>query len=123
MLEMNGITNLTDRLAVMLLNSHSVTAEDYGPCLKCALGYLADNLLPSTPSDLFLFVKSEHAQQIAMMSWVTRTPNLYILHLDEGDHSSWRMPQWLRPEMLNGEWQWSPGFTGAHYKCGLVGII
>ena len=98
MLEMNGILNRTDRLAVMLLYSHPIEHNSYGPCLKCSLHYYTTNLQPNTPSDLFLFVKPEVIQQISGLSWIRDTPNLYIMQLDDTDVASWKIPEWVRPE-------------------------
>ena len=113
----------TDRLAVMLLYSHNISEPNYGPCLKCALGYYVQNLMPSTPTDLFLFVKPEYSQQIAQISWVTKTPNLYIMHLDDSDESSWKIPEWVRPLKVDNtnvgfNHVWSAGFSNEYRLMG-----
>lgn len=92
------VTDTADRLAVMLLYSHDITDSNYGPCLKCSLALYVENLLPRTDADLFLFIKEEYVQIIAGLPWVKDTPNLYIMILDENDDSSWRIPEWVRPE-------------------------
>ena len=72
--------------------------------------------MPNTPTDLFLFVKPEHSQQITELTWVKKTPNLYIMHLDDSDESSWKIPEWVRPQRVDDtkmgtNWVWSGGFS------------
>ncbi|KAG1661350.1 hypothetical protein FOA52_002464 [Chlamydomonas sp. UWO 241] len=102
------------RLAVMLLFSHPLTDMTYGPCLKTCLQMYASNLLPETPTDIFLFVKQEHLMDIIQTPWITSTPNMYVIVLDETDSRSWKMPTWIRPEDKG----WSGGFT---YEYRLMG--
>ncbi|KAG1655152.1 hypothetical protein FOA52_008357 [Chlamydomonas sp. UWO 241] len=91
----------------MLLYSYALTDLTSGPCLKTALGMYANNLLPGTPSDLFLFVKQAHLQDLVRTPWITSTPNIYLIELDEKDSRSWKMPTWIRPEDKG----WSGGFS------------
>ena len=79
--------------------------------------------MPNTPTDLFLFVKPEHSQQITEISWVTKTPNLYIMHLDDSDEASWKIPEWVRPEKVDNtnvgfNYVWSAGFSNEYRLMG-----
>ncbi|GAX77836.1 hypothetical protein CEUSTIGMA_g5278.t1 [Chlamydomonas eustigma] len=113
LLSRNNLTadDLSKRLAVMLLYSSDVSDPLYGPCLKCSLQRYKDNLLPNNPSDIFLFVKPEHFQNIMERPWVRSTPNLYVMILAEESDKSWKIPEWIRPERDDTKYHWSAGFS------------
>jgi len=104
----NGVSlsSVSERLAVMLLFSHALRDEHYGPCFKCSLISMQENLLKAgTKADFYIFVRPSAIKELASCSWIKNGLNIYILTLDEDDETNWKVPTWIRPVS-----NWSQGW-------------
>ena len=102
-----GVTSTSDRLAVMLLFTHALRDEHYGPCFRCSfLSMQANiNLQGATKADFFIFVRPEVVDEMSKLSWIKSGKNLHILTVDPEDDRNWKVPTWLRPSS-----NWSQGW-------------
>ena len=125
MLMNNGVSNTSDRLAVMLLFSHAMRDEHYGPCFRCSFLSMQKNLMGATKCDFFIFARPEAIKELSSLSWIKGGSNTYILTIDEEDETNWKVPRWIRPESnwsqgwpedyrLMGHWRLGFSFPFAH---------
>ena len=62
------------------VNSVSYLDDDRSKFLKCSILKLQKNLLPSTPSDIFLWVPENATRYLPL--WLSRLTNVYILPIE-----------------------------------------
>lgn len=101
------INSTADRLAILLLYTHSIKNTVNGPCLKYSITQFYKNIQKGgTKADIFLFVKSEWMSAIAALPWIKELSHqVFLIPID--------MEQWVKPlETLRPRDKgWSDGFT------------
>ena len=99
MLHKSGVLNTTNRLILILLHSEALDDKS-GPCFKCALKLYKENLLTTTPTDVFIFLSPEYLTNIASKAWIRDEHHVHVIPLTQSP-GDWKLPSWLRPENVS----------------------
>jgi len=88
-----------DKLAIMFVYSGDIYDEERSKFLKCSLLKLQLNLLPTTPSDIFLWLPENGTTTQTPPAWLSRLTNVHVMGIQR---EAWYVPALANDSMWVG---------------------
>jgi hypothetical protein len=104
-----------DRLAIMILFSNGLSEQSNSErirYLRCSLKKLRAYLMPTTPLDIFVWVRTKHGEALVVPEWIESIPRVNVMKVEP---STWQVPCGLKSDK---EWTMRYRFDYDYYLMG-----